>query len=758
MFGFRYPAVIVLCCVAAGTLAGRYGSPGVTILSVLAVGVCAALVFAYVRQLRPYFVLLLALGLFFGAWNRAADRYQTIPPDDVSRLIPAETKVLFFGRVTAWPEIKREKTLLTCRIDSVVVADSIHIVSGQVLVVIRRPTTGYALGDRIRFQGRLMVPRPGGFLGGFDYGRYLENRGIRGVITLADPARVAMADRVENRAARAVAGIRHWIMKTFTADLGPVSAAMATGFLIGETRDIPESLYQAFRCTGTMHLLAVSGSNVALVLAVVLFLLRGVPLGRRARLVVLLGVILLFCNLSNNQPSVARASLVAALVLIARVIYRRVDFNNILGLAAAVLVLYDPGNLFDVGFQLSFAAAWGLVLFLPPINDLFLGSRWPTWARYLLLLFSTSMIASLISTPITLAYFGTASSVTVLSNMIVVPLVSLAVVGIMILLLVALVYPPAAAGPGIILDRLLSLTGEIVLWFSRLEWAELTIPSLSPLHVLYLLAVISCLFAAIRHRPARHAVVFLLLGGAIVQTAVAVVRPGHAPRIEVFNQGLSQTILVDDGPGAVVYRAGHQGRFDDFTDDLLPYLKARKAPVPRYFLFFEPRYQTEERLERWADAGKGVPLVRIAPGPDDSRPALYMIPPGIEAGAEDSAGEIVMAPDGIRITLDDRRQLIFAESTESAVRLAGEEAGLNQYLFLFVDDAIELADIGLDLNAPTTVVLFSPQIKHNKILIDNALEDFSGCFSGWVVEKGERIRLGLDVEDWPTDRNFPVKN
>lgn len=758
MFGFRYPAVVVVCCVAAGTLAGRYGSPGVTILSVLAVGACVALVFVYVRHLRPYFVLPLALVLFLGAWNRAAARYQTVLPDDVSRVVPTETKALFFGRVTAWPEIKREKTLLTCRIDSVVVADSIQIVSGLVLVVVRRPTTGFAFGDQIRFQGKLMVQRSGGFPGGFDYGRYLENRGIRGVITLADPARVAMADQVENQIARAIAGIRRWIMKTFTANLGPVSATMATGFLIGETRDIPESLYQAFRSTGTMHLLAVSGSNVALVLAVVVFLLRGAPLGRRARLVVLLGVIILFCNLSNNQPSVVRASLVAALALTARVIYRRVDFNNILALAAAVLILYDPGNLFDVGFQLSFAAAWGLVLFLPPINDLFLGFRWPTWARYLLLLLSTSVIASLISTPITLAYFGRASSVTVLSNMIVVPLVSLAVIGIMILLLVALVYPPAAAGPGIILDRLLSLTAEIVLWFSRLEWAEITIPSLSPLHVLYLLAVISCLFAAIRHRPARRAAVFLLLGGAIVQTAVAVARPGHTPRIEVFNQGLSQTILVDGGPGAVVYRAGHQGRFDDFTGNLLPYLKARKTPLPRYFLFFEPRYQTEGRLERWADAGDGVPLVRIGSVPDDSRPTLYITPPTVEMVAEDSAGEIVMAPDGVTITLDDRRRLIFAESTESAVRLAGEEAEVNRHLFLFIDDAVELADIGRDLDAPTTVVLFSPQMKRNNILIDNVLEDFLSRFSGRVVEKGERFWLDLDDRDRPSDQNFPVKN
>lgn len=757
MFGFRYPAVVVCCCVAAGTLAGWYGSPGMTIVSVAAVGACAGLVFTYVRPLRSYFIIPLALVLFFGAWAGAADRYHTVSPDDISLVVPVETKALFYGRVTAWPEIKREKTLLTCRIDSVVVADSVYSVSGSVLVVIRRPTTAFAFGDRIRFPGRLTRPRGNGFPGGFDYARYLERRGIRRVVTLTDPARVAMAETADNRLARIVAGMRRWIMATFAANLGDVSSAMATGFLIGETRDIPESLYQAFRSTGTMHLLAVSGSNVALVLAVVLFLLRGVPLGRRTRLVFLLGVIVLFCNLSNNQPSVVRASLVAGLILVARAVYRRADLNNILALAAAVLILYDPGNLFDVGFQLSFASAWGLVLFLPPINSLLLRVRWSRGMRYLLLLFASSLIASLISTPITLAYFGRASSVTIFSNMIVVPLVSAAVVGIVIVLLVALVFPPAAVGPGLILDRLLRLTAEVVLWFSRLEWAEIAVPSFSAAHALFFIAVVCLLFAAIRHRFARRALVFLLMGGAVVQVAILIARPVRPPHIEVFNQGLSQTVLVNCGPKAVVYRAGAQGRFDDFTSDVLPHLASRKTPRPRYYLFFESQYQTEGRLVRWADAGAGFPLVRSVASPDN-RPALYQPYPITDAETSASSGEIILGSQAAMIVLDDGRQLVFAETTDAARELAGKETGAERYYFLFLDGDRELARIGGDLDTPRTVVLHSPSKENNNALPDNVLENFYDCFSGRVVEKGEWFRFDFDDGDGPTDANFPVKN
>ncbi|MDD4052922.1 MAG: ComEC family competence protein, partial [candidate division Zixibacteria bacterium] len=283
MFGFRYPAVVVLCFVAAGTIAGRYFSPGLTILSALAASACLALVFAYVRLLRPYFIIPLALVMLFGAWNRAAALYQATPPDDISRIIDTGQTASFFAEITAWPEIKREKTSLTCRVDSAVIGDSVYATSGLVLVIIRRVTTEFAFGDRIQFSGRLVSPRSAGYPGSFDYGRYLRNRSIRGLVYIADPARVAVASSAENRLERSIAGLRRWIVQTFTGNLSAVSAAMATGFLIGETRNIPETLYQSFRRTGTMHLLAVSGSNVALVLAVVVFLIRYIPLGRWPR-------------------------------------------------------------------------------------------------------------------------------------------------------------------------------------------------------------------------------------------------------------------------------------------------------------------------------------------------------------------------------------------------------------------------------------------------------------------------------------------
>ncbi|MDD4050848.1 MAG: ComEC/Rec2 family competence protein, partial [candidate division Zixibacteria bacterium] len=452
--------------------------------------------------------------------------------------------------------------------------------------------------------------------------------------------------------------------------------------------------------------------------------------------------------------SVIRASVVAALVLTARVVYRRADLNNILALAAASLILYDPGNLFDVGFQLSFVTAWGLVLFLPPINALFVSFRWPAWMRYLMLLLSTSLIASLLSSPITLAYFGEASAVTVFSNMIVVPLVSMGVIGIMILLIVQLALPAAAVVPGMLLDRLLRFTGDVVSWFSGLDWAEISAPSIPAVYVLAMLAIVCCLFAAIRHRAARRILVFMILGGAVVHVAVAAVRPDRLPDLEVFNQGSSQTIVVNHGPGVAIYRQAGSGRYDDFTGGVLSYLTGREKVPPQYYIFFEPQYQTEARLVRWADAGVGFPMTRIAASGPISQPALYLRTPTgnlSDTVDDDTSGCLRIGSDAAVVVTGDSCQLVFAETTGSARRAAGPETGLKRYYFIFADTDAKLAEAAAKFNHRRTTIILTKQSELYKLLSDKELNDFWPDFRGRLVEKGTGISLNQGDWDRPSD-------
>jgi hypothetical protein len=383
-------------------------------------------------------------------------------------------------------------------------------------------------------------------------------------------------------------------------------------------------------------------------------------------------------------------------------------------------------------------------LFLPPINSLFVSFRWPAWMRYIMLLVSTSLIASLISSPITLAYFGQASAVTVFSNMIVVPLVSLAVIGIMILLLVFLAWPAAAILPGMILDRLLRLTADTVAWFDRFDWAEITVPSIPAGYVLAALATVCCLFAAIRHRAARRLVVFMIIGGAAVQVAMAIGRPAHPPDLEVFNEGLSPTVIINAGPGVVIHRATGSSRYDEFTGGVLPYLTGRGNVLPRGYVFFEPRYQTEARLVRWADAGIGFPLIYSAAPDPLSQPAVYLRSvsgdPSRDRDAE-VAGTIRIGPDAAIVTTVDSCRFVFGETIESVRCLGGMEAGMKTCFFVFADTDGELRNAAAELGYYPLVIILTRRSEYYKLLSDKGLDDFYPDFWGHLVEKGTSISL-----------------
>jgi competence protein ComEC len=139
--------------------------------------------------------------------------------------------------------------------------------------------------------------------------------------------------------------------------------ALLAGFLLGDTRAIPEHLVDDFRASGLSHLLAVSGANVAFVLAIVAPLLRRLRLG--ARLAGGLAVLVLFGTMTRWEPSVLRASAMAGLAMLATFLGRPADGRRLLTLAVTGLLLLDPFLLHSIGFLLSAGASAGIVLLAP---------------------------------------------------------------------------------------------------------------------------------------------------------------------------------------------------------------------------------------------------------------------------------------------------------------------------------------------------------------------------------------------------------
>jgi competence protein ComEC len=150
--------------------------------------------------------------------------------------------------------------------------------------------------------------------------------------------------------------------------------SLLLGVVLGDDREQPPELGDAFRAAGLSHLLAVSGQNVAFVLALCSPVL--VRLGLRSRLAVTLALLAFFGLLTRWEPSVLRAGAMAALACTAATVGRPTARLRLLALAVTACVLVDPLLVRSVGFQLSVGATWGIALLAAPLSSWLRGPRW----------------------------------------------------------------------------------------------------------------------------------------------------------------------------------------------------------------------------------------------------------------------------------------------------------------------------------------------------------------------------------------------
>jgi competence protein ComEC len=196
--------------------------------------------------------------------------------------------------------------------------------------------------------------------------------------------------------------------------LAPSDRALLAGFLLGDTRGVPVQLTEEFRAAGLTHLTAVSGENVAFVLALFAPLLRRLAL--RGRVLGALSVLVVFGTMTRWEPSVLRAITMAAIGLLAGYLGRPTAGLRLLVLTAIVLLVVDPFLLHSVGFLLSCGASVGIAVLARPIAARLPG---PPWAREVL---GVTAAAQVGVAPVLIPVFGSMPLVALPANLLAVPL------------------------------------------------------------------------------------------------------------------------------------------------------------------------------------------------------------------------------------------------------------------------------------------------------------------------------------------------
>jgi competence protein ComEC len=257
-------------------------------------------------------------------------------------------------------------------------------------------------GDRVVLRGRFGPLHPSSFEQRAKW-RHAVGRFDRVEVLALQPARGAVR----------VANLLRDVVLRGTAPLAPTPRALLAGFLLGDTRAVPDDTVAAYRESGLSHLLAVSGENVAFTLALFGPLLRRLSLGPRT--VAAIGIVLLFATMTRFEPSVLRASALAVVALGSSFVGRPASSVRALALAIIALLTLDPFLLHSVAFWLSCGASAGIALLSGPVRARLPG---PMWLRGPL---AVSLAAQAGVTPVLLAIFGSVPVVTPIANLLAAP-------------------------------------------------------------------------------------------------------------------------------------------------------------------------------------------------------------------------------------------------------------------------------------------------------------------------------------------------
>ncbi len=311
----------------------------------------------------------------------------------------------------------------------------------------------------------IKLARPRGFRNpdAFDYPAFLRREGILLVGSGRAESLVPLTPDEPPWPVR----VKRWAVAVIGAHLPETSAALLAGLILGEKTGLPAETDEAFRRAGVYHILAVSGFNVALLASSVFFVLSALGVSRRTTAVAAGVALVGFALVVGGQASVLRATVMGLLLLTAMLLDRESQLMNALALAALVLLVWRPGDLWDPGFQLSFAATAGIIYLTPSITSWLAARGWPAWLATAV---AVSVGAQAAVTPVMLAHFNQLSLVGIVANLVVVPVAAVGTTLGMLALLVALASAAAA-------DVLFQALWLALLALRAAVWAAAAVPA-----------------------------------------------------------------------------------------------------------------------------------------------------------------------------------------------------------------------------------------------------------------------------------------
>ncbi len=445
-------------------------------------------------------------------------------------------------------------------------------------------------GDKIEFYLEYEKPSTARNYMGFDYSNYLKTKKIFGTVNLKEEDVEIISHDNSNIILRKIYELRN-LMKTKIEKLLPKeTSGLCLGMLIGETSGIEENMQEDFRDSNLSHILAVSGANVSYIIVSITYIFNKMYLRKRLSKIISIILLILFMLLTGCTSSVNRACIMAILMLIAELLYRKSDVYNNLAISALILLIINPYSLLDIGFQLSYMGTIGIVFLHDKIGNFIKINN--KIVKYFFEMIAVTTCANLAIIPIMMFHFNTISLTFYFSNIIVGPILGIVVIIGFIMFFISLIFTPISSLIAIVLNLMLKFIIKIAEITANMPFSKITIitPSFFFIIVWYLIIIsISYkqkvkIFYHKNNKLIKKIVSCILIIVLIVNLIIKVDKKLEIHFVDV-GQGdacliitpLNKKILIDGG-------GSEFGSFNVGEKTLLPYLLDRRINKLDYII------------------------------------------------------------------------------------------------------------------------------------------------------------------------------
>jgi competence protein ComEC len=536
-------------------------------------------------------------------------------------------------------------------------------------------------GDRLSTTTHLFLPQGRRNPGGRDMRAYLMAQGIYYTAAGVD-AQAVILEKGASDLYGSLLSVRAALERSIGTSFNAQTSSVVKGLVLGDKKDIDVTTYEAFKDTGLAHLLAVSGLHVSYFVMLVIFLLRPAPVP------VKFGVLALFlvayCAVVGFTASIVRASVMALMLTGSYWAQERYDMLTATAAGALIILLADPFQLFDIGFQLSFAAVTAIAMLGPPMMRAL--RRLPKWLSATAAISASATLGTL---PLTVSYFGRFSLITLPANILIVPLIGVPTLTGFASALLGLISPYAALPFAFVTTVVLGAAVFVIKLMALLPFASINVPWSN---MTIMIAYVAALFVASQYflwKPKYKAILasaLLALGVACV--LVSNVSAQNRLEITMLDVGNAESIVISSGTKHyLVDCAGNDYGYDQGRNIILPYLYY-KGVTKLDGIFISHTHTDHIGGLKGVLDGITVDVVYAGAGAQEDLSALAGDTP------------IIALCEGDKLMLGDLTLEICSDDTDSLVMLLTRGA----FSMLFTGDIEMAGEAELDIARGVTVL------------------------------------------------------